>query len=118
VPMLQVGGGAGSHLLLGHVIRKWTVNMILCKGHRTQTRCTARNSFYFVYDSSMPIKNYTLLFLAGEDNTARFDSWRYNYYFSQITFLECHGKMAPIFAFFLSCSFFRFSLDNVHWPET
>jgi hypothetical protein len=59
-PILQRGGGAGSHTLPNHVIRKWTVNMTLAKGHHAETRRTARNSLIFSHKSSTPI-NYTLI---------------------------------------------------------
>jgi hypothetical protein len=40
---ILLGGGVGSHTLPNHVIRKWTVNTTLAKGHHAQTQYTTRN---------------------------------------------------------------------------
>ncbi len=73
MPMVQVGEGAGSHPLPGHMIRKQTVNTTLTRGHYAQTQRTARNFFNFVYDSSTPNKTVYYYFLTGEDNIVRLD---------------------------------------------
>jgi hypothetical protein len=67
-PILQGGGGAGSHTLPNHVIRKWTVNMTLVKGYHAQTQQTARNFFMFHMITVWEIKTV-------------------HYYFSQVRFL-------------------------------
>jgi hypothetical protein len=76
-PVLQ-GWGAGSHTLSNHVIRKRTVNTTLARGHHAQTRHTSRNFSNLLHDSSMPNETVRYYFLTGEDDTARFDSRRYN----------------------------------------
>ncbi len=76
-PVLR--GGTSSHTLPNHVIGKRMVNTSLAKGHHAQTLCTASQFFLYVsHDSSMPNKNCTLLVLTGEDDIAKFDSWRYS----------------------------------------
>jgi hypothetical protein len=54
------------------------VNMTHVKGHHAETQCTARNFLIFHTIAVRPINNYTLLFVTGEDDIARFDSRRYN----------------------------------------
>jgi hypothetical protein len=66
-PVLQGGGGAGSHTLPHHVIGKWTVNMTLVKGHHTQTQHTARNFHIFSHDSSIPINKLYIIIFDWED---------------------------------------------------
>jgi hypothetical protein len=49
------------------MIRKWTVNTTLAKGHHTPTQRTARNFSTFSHASSMSIHYIVLFFDWGDD---------------------------------------------------
>jgi hypothetical protein len=53
--------------------------MTLARGHHAQTWRTDRKFLMFHMVAVRLNKNYTLLFLTGEDNIARFNSRQYRY---------------------------------------
>ncbi len=69
-------GGDVSQTLPNQVIRKWMVNTTLAKGHHAQTQHNARNLLMF-HTIAVHLIKTTLFFVTGDDNIARFDSWRY-----------------------------------------
>jgi hypothetical protein len=71
--------------------------MTLAKGHHAQTRGTATNYLIFHTVAVRLNNNGTLLFVTGEDDTARFDSLQYTYkyfmYYMFPTRLHVHQRM-------------------------